>query len=108
MKLKCRFEPEHYHEYPDDWQFGGANGLDPRADPRWRGTTYEYYNAQAERIELTQVPLCDDQAIDEFTRVANLGPGFDPVWLSAKRPGGALEMLPWTYDKKTDEVSPRG
>lgn len=107
MRVKCRFEPEHYHEYPDDWIFDGANGLDPRADPRYRPTTYEYYDDQAQRIELTQVPLCDDQAIDEFTRVANLGPAFNPVWVSAKRPGGKLEMLPWMYSKKEDLVSPR-
>ena len=107
MRVKCRFEPEHFHEYPDDWEFGGPTGLDPRADSRWRPTTYEYWDDQANRIHLTQVPLCDDQAIDEFTKVAAYGPAFNPVWLSKKVPGGKLEMLPWIYSKLTDEVSPR-
>lgn len=100
----CQFDgPDH--EYPDDWIFGGANGLHPGADPRFKPTTYEYYDDKVAVVCLTQVPLCDDQALDEFTKVA--GRGFNPVWLSAKRPDGKIEMLPWTYDKAEDMLYPK-
>lgn len=95
---------EHAHEFPDDWTFGGPNETDPRADPRWKPTTYEYYDSKVRRIHVTQVPLCDDEALDYFTKVAGWGAGFDPVWVSAKRPDGNMEMLPWTYSKATDEI----
>ena len=105
--LECGFDPPHTHEFPDDWIFGGANGLDPRADPRWKPTTYEYWNERAECIHITQTPLCDDQALDEFTKVASFGPTYSPHWLSAKRPNNTVEMLPWLYDKATDELYPK-
>lgn len=105
--VDCDFDPPHVHEYPGDWEFGGANGLDPRADRRWRPTTYEYYNDRAERIWITQVPLCDDEALDNCTNIAGRGPGWNPVWVAAIRPDTGAEMLPWTYDKATDTLSPR-
>lgn len=107
IEVSCSYEPPHTHTYPDDWIFSGASRTDPRGDTRFQPTTYEYYDDKAQRIHVTQVPLCDDQAIDEFTKVADYGAGFNPVWLSAKRPNGKVEMLPWIYNKATDEVSPR-
>lgn len=106
IEFLCGYEPEHTHSYPDDWQFGGPNETDPRGDTRYRATTYQYFSDRAQIIHTTQVPLCDDQAIDEFTRVAGWGPGFNPVWLKAKRPDGREEMVPWVYDKSTDTVTP--
>lgn len=108
MKIICNYtDPPHEHEFPEDWIFGGASGLDPRADPRWRPTTYEYYNERAERLWCTQTPLCDDQALDECTKIASMGPTFNPHWISAIRPDTGAEMLPWTYDKATDTLTPR-
>lgn len=105
--IECEFaEPTEEHEYPDDWHFGGADELDPRADPRWLPTTYEYYDNRAERIWVTQIPLCDDEALDRFTWVAERGADFNPVWVSAKRPSGEIEMLRWTYDKAQDLLTP--
>jgi hypothetical protein len=98
--IECAYDgPDH--EFPDDQQFGGANGLHPGADPRWKPSVYEYYDDQVRIIETTCAPLCDDQAIDEFTKVAAYGPGFNPVWLSVRRPDGEMKMLA-TYDKATD------
>lgn len=109
IEIECDYaDPPHVHEYPDDWRFGGASDLDPRADSRYRPTVYEYYDSSAQVIHTTVVPLCDDEAIDRFTDVAAYGPAYNPVWLSAKRPDGTLEMLPWTYNKQTDTASLNG
>ena len=101
------FGEEHWHSFPNDWEFGGPNGTDPRADRRWKQTTYQYYDSSARVIHTTQIPLCDDQAVDEFTKVANYGAKFDPKWVSARRSDGVVQMLPWVYDKTTDEVTER-
>ena len=101
--LDCGYD--EYHVYPGDWIFGGANESDPRADSRWRPTTYEYYNSRIQIIHVTQTPICDEEAIDHFTWVANLGKGFDPVNVSARRPDGTIEMLKVRYDKATDTAS---
>jgi hypothetical protein len=100
----CTFDIPHCHEYPDDWEFGGPAGTDPRADPRWRGSTYTYLDATLHQIHLTQAPLCDSQALDEFTLVASWG--LQPVYLQVKRPSGEVIVLPWQYNEKTDEMSP--
>lgn len=108
--LICAYtDPPHEHTYPDDWTFGGALGLDPRADERWQATTYYYYADDATILWTTQTPLCDDQALDEFTKIAAMGKTFNPKWLGVKRPGETnIEMLPWVYDKSTDELSELG
>jgi hypothetical protein len=99
----CNYtDPPHEHIYPDDWEFGGANGLDPRTDTRYRPTTYQYFGDDATVLWTTQAPLCDDQAIDEFTKIANRGSSSRPKWLGVTRPDGSVEMLPWVYDKATD------
>lgn len=105
--IECAFDPPHTHHYPDDWQFGGANSLDPRADPRWHPTTYEYIDANLERIHITQVPLCDDEALDYCTNVASFGPDFNPVWVWSVTPEGVV-ALPFIYDKATDTLYPKG
>lgn len=100
-------EEEHTHILLDDWHLGGPNSTDPRADSRWAPTTYEYYDGRAQRIHVTQVPLCDDEALDYFTTVAGWGKGFNPVWVSATRPDRSVQMLPFTYNKATDEIEER-
>ena len=108
VKIPCEYGVDHeYHEFPDDWQFGGARGTHPGADPRYKPTTYEYFDEKLQRVELTQTPLCDDQALDEFTKVANRSPKHKPHIVMAIRPSGKPELLPWEYDKATDELSPR-
>lgn len=103
----CGYEPYHEHRYPADWEFGGPAGTHPGTDPRYKPTTYCYFSDKIMLLDITQVPLCDDQAIDEFTKVAGYGPGFNPVYLQATRPDGTVEMIPWVYDKAKDEVYPR-
>lgn len=95
-------DEECVHEFPDDWQFGGANGTDPRGDVRWVPTSYIYYDDKLRVVHLTQVPICDDEAIDYFTQVANYGPEFNPCFLHAKRPDGSVEPIAGRYDKTTD------
>jgi hypothetical protein len=104
MIVTCRHEPPHAHEYPDDWEFGGANGTDPAADPRWRGSTYTYWSDKFELLELTSAPRCDDQAIDYFSMVAKHFKNSNPHFIQAKRPDGTVETLPFRYNRETDEV----
>lgn len=94
---------EHDHLWPDDWTFGGANGLDPRADPRWMPTTYTYFGSNAQVLWISQTPLCDEEALDDFTKVATIA-GSDPKWCWVKRPGEELKALPYTYNKATDSL----
>lgn len=91
------------HEYPDDWEFGGAVGADPRADPRWMPTTYEYLGKMFERVAITQTPLCDHEAIANLGTVNARHPtGPDALFISAARPpNGALEMI---YSNTEDAV----
>lgn len=98
---ECRYEPPHQHRWPDDWTFGGANGEDPRADPRWTPTTYLYLDDHFNVVWTTQVPLCDDQAIEEFTKHADIG----AKYLQVKRPGLDAELLDWEYDARSDTAS---
>jgi hypothetical protein len=102
--VDCPFDPPHTHEFPDDWFLGGASGTYFGSDPRWRPTTYIYLDDRLHVIHESQVPLCDEEAIDRFTNVGNYGPLFNPVWLQARRPDGTLEVLPVEYDKSTDVV----
>lgn len=102
--VECGYDPPHEHRFPMDWQFGGADGTDWRADERWQPSTYFYFDDRLHLIHMTQVPACDDEAIDLFTWVASLGTAFNPVWLRVKRPDGSSETLPVTYNKQTDEV----
>jgi hypothetical protein len=101
LKVPCGYGCEA-HFFPLGWTFGGANGSDPRTDSRWRPTTYTYYNERAESIHVTQTPLCDEQAIDEFTLVSSYGNSFIPVYVAALRPDGKVEMLKVRYDKVSD------
>ena len=101
---ECGYEPPHQHEFPDDWTFGGADGEDPRADVRWTPTTYVYLNDHFDEVWRTQTPLCDDEALDEFTKHAALG----ATYLQARQPDGELVLLDWQYDPKTDVLSPLG
>lgn len=89
-------------EYPDDWIFGGADGADPRADPRFIPTTWRYSDDRLHIVHITQTPLSDDEAIDQFTFVASFS---NPVYIEVKRPGSEeWKMLPVKYDKPTDYV----
>lgn len=101
--IDCGYD--EIHEYSDDWIFGGANGLDPRADPRWQPVTYRYYDAHLCQVHITQTPLCDEQAIDEFSLVSSYG-NLEPVYLSVKRPGEKETFLQVQYYEPTDTVHP--
>lgn len=93
------------HVYPGDWIFGGPHKNDPRADPRWRPSTYEYFDDKLIRLHITQTPLCDDEAIDNFTIVGKYGVAYNPVHLAVMRPGGPYEMIPWKYNKANDTAT---
>lgn len=104
--IPCEWNPSTYHLWPSDWIFGGANGLDPRADPRYKTSAYEYYDDKLDIIWRTSVPVCDDHALDYFTFVADRGPSFNPVWVVAIRHNRVPQKLQWTYDKATDTITP--
>lgn len=105
---ECPYESSHVHKFPKNWFFGGPDRTDPRADPRWLPASYLYYDAGLRLLHTTSVPFCDDEAIDDFTRVAAFGPAYDPVYIGVVRPGERKQhLLPWVYDKKEDLVSPR-
>ena len=55
-------DPECAHELPNDWQFGGATGEDPRADPRWMPTTYLFMDRGLVGRHHTTEPRCDHEA----------------------------------------------
>ena len=101
---ECSYEPEHVHEFPDDWFFGGPDGTDPRADARWRPDTYIYISDRFEVLHRTQTPFCDDEAIDNFTTVAGYGAGYKPVYLQVIRSDKTPATLSVEYDKATDTV----
>ncbi|HWI68582.1 MAG TPA: hypothetical protein VNS88_09395 [Nitrospiraceae bacterium] len=103
--VECDYLEDHTHEYPDDWFFGGPRGMDPRADPRWVLVTYEYIDNRLDVIHMTQTPICEQQAIDEFTKVAAFGPGFNPIWITKRQGDEQPHTLKVIYNKLTDEVS---
>lgn len=100
--IECGYEPPHTHEYPEDWEFGGANNLDPRSDRRYVPTTYIYLDANLREVWSTQTPLCLDQALDEFTKHASIG----ATYLQVKNERGELELVSFIYDRATDTVNP--
>jgi hypothetical protein len=101
MIVPCKFGgPDH--EYPDDWEFGGKQGDDPRADARFRTSAYTYFDERLNILWITSTPRCDDEAIDYFTFVASMGKDFNPVWLQATRSDGKAEMLRVLYNKSSD------
>jgi len=99
--IECNYEPIHEHTYPEDWEWTGANLLDPRADPRWVNTTYVYLDADLHEVWTTQVPLCLDQALDEFTKHKWLG----VKYLQRRVGRGSMELVPFEYDFATDTVN---
>lgn len=109
--LDCGYE-DSPHEFPDDWIFGGADGNDPRADPRWEPTTYIYLDRTLHDVHVTQTPLCLEQAIDEFTLVQGWG-NLNPIYLQVTTPddrrnrkqGTVLDLV---YVAATDCVHPIG
>jgi hypothetical protein len=105
IEIECDYDQPHTHEFPDDWEFGGASGLYFAADKRWRSTTYTYLDDQLREVYSTQVPQCDGEAIDNFTWVAKGGRvGQLPTTLQVSRPDGEVTLLPVRYDPATDTV----
>lgn len=104
-QIECPFDPPHVHTYPSDWQFGGARNEDPRADPRFKPDSYYYWSDRMELIHVTSAYICDDEAIDAFTNVANFGPGYRPKFIQVRRNGErTTSTIPVWYDCDTDEV----
>lgn len=81
--------------FPEDWIFGGANGDDPRADPRFRPDSYRYSNQGMEVIIITSVNICDDEAIDYAFSVGHLFREKVMV-IEVKRNGGDTYAVLWT------------
>lgn len=103
----CSFGIEH--EYPDDWNFG-PNHNDPRYDWRYEPTSYIYLDADMKGGWQTSAPLCDDEALDDFTKV-QLAANYDPPlkWLMARRPGeGKPKIVPFYYSMEDDTIYPFG
>lgn len=109
IEQECQYAPETCpeHRFPDDWQFGGPAGTDPRLDPRWQPKVFIYLDRTLHPIHTTSAPVCTEQAIDEFTLVANYGPGFSPVYLQVKDPlTRVTDIVGWQYDADEDLAVP--
>lgn len=81
------------HEWPDDWEFGGANGLDPRADSRWMPSTYQYLDKGLNQIHVSQVPLCDHAAKGLFKGAVERYKHAEACYIIVDRPDGKPEMI---------------
>lgn len=82
------------HEYPDDWTFGGANGGDPRADPRWMPTTYQFLDRNFRTIFTCSSALCDHIAAQEQReRVDGYFPHTKVYYVKAVRQNGDVEIV---------------
>lgn len=105
--ITCHWtDPPHFHEYPGDWVFGGANSTHPATDPRWRSTVYTYLDAEFRPVYSTSEYLCDDQAIERFTWVRDSIQGARPKYIMVQRPGATKPIaLPWTYNWENDEAN---
>lgn len=96
MIVECDYFEPHTHDWPSEYPLG---------HPDWKPSTYYYYDENLKHLFLTQVPLCDYEAIDYFTTVASWGPQWNPVYLTVVRPGtNEAETLKVRYNKETDEV----
>lgn len=107
IEWDCGYEDCH-HEFPDDWWFGGADGNDPRMDFRWQPISYIYLDADMEGVWQTTAPICDGQALDEFTKIQQSA-GYDPPlkYIMARRPDeGKPHILPFQYNVSDDTVYP--
>ena len=62
MKVTCSYDRSVAHEYPDDWQFGGADNTHPGADPRYMPQTYLYFDRELNVVWRTTMMTCDEQA----------------------------------------------
>lgn len=91
--LRRHHIPDCEHEYPDDWEFGGANGGDPRADRRWQPTTYEYLNRNLRPVYVSTVPLCDHEAIHRERVLVDTFRGSRIFYIRATRPDDTVEMI---------------
>lgn len=82
------------HEFPDDWTFGGAVGADPRADPRYLPTTYEFLDRSFRRIHVCCSPLCDHEAIrGKRPRIEGSFRDAKVFYIKAIRPDGTTEVV---------------
>jgi len=88
------------HEFPNDWIFGGADGIHPGSDPRWVPTIYEYMDEKLVTVHSTVVPVCDEEAFDYFTQVAEWR--LTPVYIAKHKPGEKVELIPVKYNEKED------
>ncbi len=103
--IECEYGGEP-HRYPSDWKFGGADGKHPGADERYQPISYWYFDDQLVPVHVTSAPLCDDQAIDEFTQVADMFPNHSPKWLAKRNTEThKLDMFKLSYDRTTDTVT---
>lgn len=82
------------HTYPDDWEFGGAKGGDPRADSRWQPTTYIFMNRNFRPIFIGSDSLCDHEAINsKRLRVDSYHTDSKVYYIQAQRPDGTEELI---------------
>lgn len=102
IRMKCDVEPEHFHEFPDDWIFAGPRGTDWRADPRWKPSVYIYLDENLRTVWQTSEPRCLDDAINKFSAHR----AYNPAYLQCAPERGNLELVPFKYDAKTDTVFP--
>lgn len=62
MKIRCAYNKKVEHEFPDDWEFGGANNTHPGADPRWTPLVHLYFDERLNVVHRTSMMTCDEMA----------------------------------------------
>ena len=73
--------------------------------PSREAVAYQYLDDHLNILHHSSVPKTDDEAIDYFTFVADMGPLFHPKFIAAKRPGSLrYDVLQVWYEEETDEV----
>lgn len=103
ITIPCTFGGDE-HTFADDWKFNDQG--DPRADPRFKPTHYQYFDKEICAVYLSGAFLCEDEALDYFTVIAKEFP--DVKYIAARQPDAdKYSILPWIYVKDTDTVHPR-
>lgn len=72
---------------PADWVYGGADGSDPAADPRWEQSNYRYRDANLDVIWTTSAHRSDKTAISWISTLKIVFPDADVAFVEVRRQG---------------------
>lgn len=103
--IDCDFLKLHTHVFPGDWNLG-PDDVSWNTDPRWVPIHYTYFDKDLNVVYHTGSFLCQEEALDSFTTVRDMGLGV-PMYLSEKKEGQEHGViLPWQYIADTDTLHP--